>query len=95
MPGYIVARVQVTDPEQYSKYTAVTPQAIARHGGRFLVRGGPVVTLEGQDEHSRIVIIEFPNQEAAVAFYRSTDYQEIKKLREGAAAGQFIAVAGC
>lgn len=94
MPGYLIARVDVKDPQQYSKYTAVTPDAIARHGGRFIVRGGPVKTLEGPEENARIVVIEFPSQEAVVAFYHSPDYQEVKKLREGAAVGQFIAVAG-
>jgi uncharacterized protein (DUF1330 family) len=94
MPGYLIARVDVSDPNQYGKYTAVTPDVIARHGGRFIVRGGPVTTLEGPEERARVVVIEFPSREAAVAFYHSPDYREIKKLREGAAVGRFIAVEG-
>ncbi len=47
MAGYIIARVTVTDPEKYQDYTAVTPGLIAKFGGRFLVRGGETVTLEG------------------------------------------------
>lgn len=94
MAGYLIARVEVTEPEQYSRYTERTPEVIARYGGRFVVRGGPVVTLEGPEEKARIVVIEFPSQDAAVACYRSPEYQAAKRFREGAAVGQFIAVAG-
>lgn len=66
MPGYLIARVDVKDPQQYSKYTAVTPDAIARHGGRFIVRGGPVKTLEGPEENARIVVIEFPSSKSSL-----------------------------
>jgi hypothetical protein len=38
--AYIIARIDVTDPERYAKYVAVTPGVVARFGGRFLARGG-------------------------------------------------------
>jgi uncharacterized protein (DUF1330 family) len=94
VPGYIIARVRITDPEQYRQYTAQTPRVIARFGGRFLVRGPEVTTLEGPPETDRIVVIEFPSVAQAQAFYASPEYQAIIALRAGAATGQFIAVAG-
>jgi uncharacterized protein (DUF1330 family) len=39
--------LDVTDPERYERYKAVSPLAIAVGGGRFLVRGGELVVLEG------------------------------------------------
>ena len=45
MADYLIARVTVTDPEKYQDYTAVTPGLIAKYGGRFLVRGGTVLSL--------------------------------------------------
>jgi uncharacterized protein (DUF1330 family) len=95
MPAYLIARVEVTDWPRYREYTKATPGAIARFGGRFIVRGSEIVTLEGQPEPRRIVIIEFPNLEQAKAFYNSPEYAEAKKLRAGAAIGQFLAVDGC
>ena len=94
MSAYIIGRVNVNDWEQYRKYTERTPDAIARAGGRFIVRGGDLVTLEGDDETGRIVVIEFPSLAQAKAFYYSDEYQEIRKLRENAAIATLIAVDG-
>jgi uncharacterized protein (DUF1330 family) len=94
MPAYLIARVQVTDWNRYREYTQRTPAAIAQFGGRFIVRGGQTVTLEGPEETDRLVVIEFPSLDKAKAFYNSEAYQQAKKFREGAALGQFIAVEG-
>lgn len=94
MPAYIIARVDVTDWERYRRYTKATPDVIARYGGRFIVRGGEIVTLEGEPEERRLVVIEFPNLARAREFYNSPDYSKVKELRAGAAIGQFLAVEG-
>ena len=95
MPAYIIARVEVTDWERYREYTKATPAAIARFGGKFIIRGGEIVTLEGSEETRRIVVIEFPHLDSAKAFFHSPEYSEAKKLRIGAAVGQFLAIEGC
>jgi uncharacterized protein (DUF1330 family) len=51
-------------------------------GGRYLVRGGTREVPEGK-ARERIVVVEFPSFEAALACYRSGEYQAAKKLREG------------
>jgi uncharacterized protein (DUF1330 family) len=94
MLAYIIARIQITDWDQYREYTKRTPAAIAAFGGRFIVRGGEVLTLEGPPETGRIVVIEFPSVEQAKSFYNSVEYGQAKKLRIGAATGQFILVEG-
>jgi len=94
MAAYMIARVKVTDPQRYRKYVEATPPTIAKFGGRFVVRGGQTVTLEGAEETRRIVILEFPSLEQAQAWYASEDYQTAKTLRAGAAEGDFLAVAG-
>ena len=94
MPAYIIARVQVTDWERYREYTRATPAAIASFGGRFIVRGGETIALEGPQETGRVVVIEFPSLDKAKAFYHSEEYSRARKLREGAATGQFLAIEG-
>jgi uncharacterized protein (DUF1330 family) len=94
MPAYIIVRAEITDWEAYHRYTQISPQVVARYGGRFLARGGSVVTLEGPQETNRIVILEFPSLEEAVRFYESPEYSEARKIRAGAAKAQFIAVEG-
>ena len=94
MPAYLIARIEVTDWERYRHYTAATPEVIARFGGRFIVRGGPVTVLEGEAEPRRLVVIEFPSLERARQFYHSPEYSRVKALRAGAALGQVLAVDG-
>ena len=92
MPAYLIARVEVTDWERYKEYMKATPAAIARYGGRFIVRGGQMVTLEGPAETRRVVVIEFPDLETIKAFYNSSEYAAARELRLGAANGQFLAI---
>ncbi len=94
MAAYLVAKVKVTDWERYRRYMALTPDAIHRHGGHFIVRGGERVTLEGPDDEDRIVVIAFPSLDQVKAFYASPEYQAAKALREGAAIASLIAVDG-
>ena len=82
MPAYIVARVDVTDPVKFKGYQALTPGAIAAHGGRFIARGGDVTTLEGADETRRVVLLEFPDVATAKKFWDSPEYAEAKSKRE-------------
>lgn len=94
MPAYIIARVEVTDMARYREYMRVTPGVIAQFGGKFIARGGAMVTLEGEPETRRVVILEFPTLELAQAFYHSPEYAAIKPLRAGAATAEFLAVDG-
>ena len=94
MTAYMLVTVDVTDPEQYRNYTDRSPAAIAKFGGRFLARGGRTVTLEGDAETRRVVVVEFPSVEQAEACYNSPEYQEAKSHREGAATARFVVVEG-
>jgi uncharacterized protein (DUF1330 family) len=95
MPAYVVARIEVTDWNRYQGYVKATPDIISRYGGRFIARGGRVITLEGPEEKRRTVLVEFPSMEKAEAWYHSREYQEAKGLRAGAAIASIIAVEGC
>ena len=94
MPAYVIVETEVHDAEQYDRYKAVAPDAVHAGGGRFVARGGELAVLEGDWEPSRLVVLEFPDLEAAKAFYDSETYQEAKALREGAARLNMVAVEG-
>jgi uncharacterized protein (DUF1330 family) len=94
MAAYVIVETDVTDPGQYEQYKAASPAAIAAGGGRFLVRGGELVVLEGDWQPPRLVMLEFEDLEAARRWYESEAYQEAKKLREGAARFRAVAVEG-
>jgi uncharacterized protein (DUF1330 family) len=75
MPALWIAHVTVTDPDSYAKYAELAGPAIAKHGGRFIARGGRFVQLEGQ-ERPRNVVAKFPSVEAAETCYNSAEYQK-------------------
>ncbi len=93
MPAYWIARMHVTDAEQYGKYVALAGPAIEKNGGRFLARGGRQVTLEG-GEYERTIIAEFPSLEQAEACYHSPEYRQALKFAKGAADRHMVAVEG-
>jgi uncharacterized protein (DUF1330 family) len=94
MSAYLIVRITVTDPARYPDYTAETPALIAKHGGRFIVRGGGPVALEGPEERRRIVVIEFPDRPAAEAFYNDPAYAPVRAIRWEAAESEMILVDG-
>lgn len=94
MGVYLVCTVRVDDPERYKQYTAKTPALIEKHGGRFVVRGGPVETIEGPEFGDRLVIVEFPSKEAAKTFYNSDEYQDVMRHRSASAESRFLLADG-
>ena len=93
MTAYWIARVIVTDDEAYAEYAKRAGPAIEKHGGRFVARGGRVVTLEGK-ECPRNVVIEFPSVDRALECYRSAEYQEAWAFQKGAADRDVCVVEG-
>jgi len=58
MTAYLIADIQVTDPEGYQEYRRLVAQSVATFGGRFLARGGKSETLEGNGLPKRLVVIK-------------------------------------
>jgi uncharacterized protein (DUF1330 family) len=92
--AYVVNQVEVRDPVAYAEYAQAGRLAVVQHGGRILAGGGLVETLEGEPIPSRVVIIEFPNREAAIGYYESSEYQAAKALRGSAATVRLAIVDG-
>ncbi|MHA7065839.1 DUF1330 domain-containing protein [Azospirillum argentinense] len=94
MPAYIIADVNVTNPAAYENYKTLTPNAVAKNGGRFIARGGQAEELEGGWQPNRVVILEFPDYATAKAFYDSPEYREAREARKDAADFRMIVVDG-
>ena len=86
-----IAHVEVSNPDAYGKYAVAAGPAIAAHGGVFLARGGRYVQLEGNDR-ARNVVARFPSLDAAVACYRSDDYQAALAHAIGASVRDLVVV---
>lgn len=90
MPAYFICTMKVHDPETYRLYTAETPGTLARYGGRFLTRGDEVTTAEGPEFDERMVILEFPDRAAAMAWHNDPEYQRLSAFRRAASTGRMI-----
>jgi uncharacterized protein (DUF1330 family) len=89
--GYWIAHVDVSDVEGYKLYMAANQAPFGKFGARYLVRAGRGEVTEGR-QRSRTVVLEFPSYEAALACYRSPDYQAAKALREGKAEADLVVI---
>lgn len=94
MAAYVVVRVEIRDPDRFDRYREAVAPNVAAFGGRYLVRGGPMELLEGDDDGRRIVILEFESLAHVRKWWNSPEYAEIRELREGAAILDVVAVGG-
>jgi uncharacterized protein (DUF1330 family) len=95
MPAYAIAYTgDFSDTEALQEYRRRNTDAVANHGGRFLVRGGAVEVLEDDWPWERCVVMEFPDAEAARAWYTSDEYAPLREMRQAASRTQLILVEG-
>ena len=94
MAAYIVTQIEITDPETFETYRAQVPPILEKYGGEFIVRGGDREGLEGDWPWPRMVILKFPDREAAKAWHASAEYQGPKALRQAASKANMIVVDG-
>ena len=92
--GYWLPQIDVSDMEGYRAYMAATPPVHEKYHGIALVRGGRSEVVEGR-ARSRCVIREFPDYAAALACYRSEEYQRARTLRLPHSQGDFVIAEGC
>jgi uncharacterized protein (DUF1330 family) len=94
MPVYFIVDNEVTDSAGFEEYRKQVSMTVEKYGGRFLVRGGQIQTLEGDWRPKRIVVTEFPSIEQARRWYDSEEYRALKALRSRSARGSVVLVEG-
>jgi uncharacterized protein (DUF1330 family) len=92
MKAFVIAAETIQDESTFSEYRKAVPATLDAFGGKFIVRGGNLKSLEGDWPHPRLVIVEFPSREAAEGWYRSPEYQKIIGLRLSSSIGNLIIV---
>jgi uncharacterized protein (DUF1330 family) len=90
MPAYVLAEIEITNPEGYKEYTKAVVPTIEQYGGKFLHRGGEVTKFEGEWPERRRVLLEFPSVEAARRWWDSPEYAKPKAMRQAASKGRLI-----
>ena len=80
-PAYLVVDARSSDPERMVEYRRLAQIAVEQYGGRYLARGAPYVTLEGNWQPQRLVLLEFPSMDLARTFYDSPEYLAARNVR--------------
>jgi len=97
MPAYLIAEHTVTDAAKFEEYRVKVGPLIAKHGGRYITKGGSHVVLEKNNavwQPGRVVIVEFPDMAALNAWYNSPEYQPLIALRQASAKDMLITLEG-
>lgn len=94
MAAYVISEVEVLDPALFEEYRSLAPATIAKYGGRYVVRGGAIESVEGDWAPKHIVVVEFPTMARAREWYHSAEYAEALKVRHGALNRRLIFVEG-
>ena len=82
MPAYLMAEMKWKETSWLPEYLGVVPDLVRRHGGSYIVQTGEIERLEGtREESDGIVILQFPDREAALAFMNDPEYASPKAAR--------------
>jgi uncharacterized protein (DUF1330 family) len=83
MPAFLIVEHIITDAAKFDEYRIKVGPMIAKHGGRYLTKGGSHKLPEGGHwSPERVVIIEFPDMQSLNAWYSSPEYQPLIELRK-------------
>ena len=94
MPAYLIAQIQIENPEVYQQYADGFRPIIRPYDGEILAVDNEGEVLEGEWAMPRTVILKFPSIEQAKAWYHSPEYQELVKFRHQASKGNVILIQG-
>jgi uncharacterized protein (DUF1330 family) len=94
MPAYMIVTAKIADRDAFIQgYGMAAAKLVERFGGKYVLRGPGAELLEGGfGDGASMAISEWPDKEAARAFWNSPEYAEAKKLREGIADCQVLLI---
>ena len=95
MKYYLIGEVEITDQSWVPDYVRNVTGMVERYGGRYLARTSLVERVEGgRKVPPMLVIVEWPSEELAMAFYESEEYRPYRQSRIAGAKNEFLLVAG-
>lgn len=94
MSAFLVVDVTVHDADRYMEYARQVHPFVQKHGGRYHVRGGETQVLEGDWHPQRLVVVEFPSRENALAFVNDPGYTEVAAIRHASATTNMVLADG-
>jgi uncharacterized protein (DUF1330 family) len=93
-PVYLVAEIDVSNPEAYAKeFVPIAQASVKQYGGRFLAASSNVTTLEGAPA-KRVAVQVWDSMEQAKAWRNSPEYTSARKIGDKYAKFRALLVEG-
>jgi uncharacterized protein (DUF1330 family) len=94
-PAYAIVEVNVTDKDAYTKeFLPVIVKDIQAAGGKYVVRGGNPVTLQGAPPASRVAVLQFDSVDKLKAWWSSPSHTSAQAIGDKYATTRAFAVEG-
>lgn len=84
-PAYVIGHITVKDAAKWDEYRARVPATLSPWGAELVLRGKRAATFAGDHPHDDVVVIRFPDLDAANGWHGSAAYQALIPLRKQAA----------
>lgn len=81
MSVYLIAQIEIHDRNEYDQYEAGFLEIFLKYKGEILVVDEDPNILEGEWPYTRTVLIRFPDEEEAMRWYKSDEYQKLAQHR--------------
>jgi uncharacterized protein (DUF1330 family) len=94
MAAYVIVDISIHDHTMYEEYKKLTPAAVAAFDGKFVIRGGETIVMEGSWDPKRVVVLQFPTVKHAKDWWGSEIYSKARAIRQAAATTNMIIVEG-
>jgi uncharacterized protein (DUF1330 family) len=94
MSAYVIVEIDIVDPTGYEEYKQLASATVEKYGGKYIVRGGAVETLEGDWKPKRIVVLQFGSMQRAKDWLDCEEYREPRKMRHRTARTRMVVVEG-
>ena len=93
MAAYLIVTAQLHDRERFlAGYAPAAAVLTTQFGGEYVLRAAGAEVIEGEHPGGSVVVSRWPDKAAALAFWRSPEYAEVRRLREGIADCQVLIV---
>ena len=94
MSAYVIVEIDIVGRAGYEEYKKRAGATVEKYGGKFIVRGGAVETLEGNWKPNRIVVLKFDSVQRAKEWLNCEEYREPRNMRHRTARTKMIVVEG-
>ena len=80
-PAYVITETNIIDQAAFNEFSPKVPATMQPFGGKYLIRGGRIVTLQGEAPQ-RFIVTAFDSMEKAQAWRDSAAWKALLPLRE-------------